>query len=87
MVFPEEARARARIFKGRIIEVATDGRIASVVHGVPVLRILPEIGFALMAAAAGLTADKGRLGGLTLFNRDVVRSVEPRQRTSHQDKQ
>ena len=55
----KEARMHAVIVEARTGEIAQHRFVACVLHGEPMLRAVPKLRFALMAAGAGLAADEG----------------------------
>ena len=56
----EEARMHAEIVEARIVEIAEHGVLGGVRHGMRVLRPVPELRLAAMAAGAGLAADEAQ---------------------------
>ena len=59
-VLAEEARAHAVIVENRIVEIAEDRRGGRMVHGLLMVRPLPQLCLRLVATGAGVAADERR---------------------------
>ena len=74
-ILAEEAGSDAVIVEMRVAEVAEHGRIGGVVHGVPVLRRLPQPELGAMTIRTGRAADEGGRAGRGVRGKGAPRSA------------
>ncbi|MGY4183942.1 MULTISPECIES: hypothetical protein [unclassified Bradyrhizobium] len=74
----EEARARAGVVKCCIVEIAADSLRGRMIHGVAMLRRLPESCLRLVATHTGIAAGKSQLDRLRRLDENLG-CLEPKQ--------